>query len=174
MAGHQAPRPAQPFATFGVVVMKKKLTDKTIIGLKAGATPVDYWDELLSGFAVRVGTTGVKSFFVYTRINGTAKRITLKPPFPALGLAEARIKAREIITDAQAGISPEYAPSQAEVGCKVRSTPPRVIHEAPSDNEQDGADVEDQQTIAEAMGSLALAEIEKPQFLAQLLLHRPT
>jgi hypothetical protein len=40
--------------------------------------------------------------------------------------------------------------------------------EGGADNEQDGADVEDQQTIAEAMGSLALAEIEKPQSIAQL------
>ena len=44
--------------------------------------------------------------------------------------------------------------------------PGRPRHEGGANNEQDGADVEDQQTIAEAMGRLALAEIEKPQSLA--------
>ena len=40
-------------------------------------------------------------------------------------------------------------------------------HERGADNEQDGADVEDQQTITEAMGSFAIAEIQKAQSLAQ-------
>ena len=44
--------------------------------------------------------------------------------------------------------------------------PGRPRHEGGADNEQDGDDIEDQQTIAEAMGCLALAEIEKPQSLA--------
>ena len=44
----------------------------------------------MPGFAVRVGTSGTKSFFVYTRIKGVPKRMTLKPQYPALTLADAR------------------------------------------------------------------------------------
>src|SRR5689334_22841881 len=86
----------------------QRLTDKAVRGLKAPSTgQTEYWDELLPGFGVRVGTTGRKSFIVWTRINGEPRRITLKPAYPLLDLAAARDKARRIIADAQAGIGPE-------------------------------------------------------------------
>jgi integrase len=84
----------------------KRLTDKSVRGLKAPSTgQTDYWDELLPGFGIRVGTTGRKSFFVWTRVNGTPERTTLKPPYPLFGLGAAREEARRIIADAQQGIS---------------------------------------------------------------------
>ena len=94
----------------------QKLTDKGIAGLTKQAKPVDYWDAILPGFAVRVGTSGSKSFFVYTRIKGVPKRITLKPQYPALTLADARKQAGQIIADAQAGISPELKKKRSEAG----------------------------------------------------------
>ena len=94
-----------------------KLTDKTLKGLKAPKSgQIDIWDELLSGFGVRIGTTGRKSFFVGTRVNGHYRRITLKPAFPALELAAARAKAKEIIADAQGGIGPEVRKKREEKG----------------------------------------------------------
>ena len=88
--------------------MRVRLTDKTLKGLKAASTgQVDCWDAMLPGFGVRVGTGGRKSFFVGTRINGKYRRITLKPPYPALELAQARKQAQKIIADAAAGIGPE-------------------------------------------------------------------
>jgi integrase len=95
----------------------QKLNDKSLRGLKAPSTgQIDYWDELLPGFGVRVGTTGRKSFFVGTRIRGKYCRITLKPPYPHLDLAAARTKARQIIADAQGGISPELKKRREEKG----------------------------------------------------------
>jgi integrase len=95
----------------------QKLTDKTIRGLQPTKSgQVDYWDELLPGFGVRIGTSGRKSFFVGTRIRGKYQRITLKPSYPHLDLATARIKAREVIADAQGGISPEVKRKRAEKG----------------------------------------------------------
>jgi integrase len=87
----------------------QRFTDNMLKGLKpAPSGQVDYWDELLPGFGVRVGTTGRKSFFVWTRINGKPKRITIKPPYTCDGdLARARSQAKDIIADAQAGIGPE-------------------------------------------------------------------
>jgi integrase len=97
---------------------KQKLTDKMLKGLKPAASgQVDYWDELLPGFGVRVGTTGRKSFFVWTRINGEPKRITIKPPYMGDGdLARARNQAKAIIADAQAGIGPEVRKKREEKG----------------------------------------------------------
>jgi integrase len=95
----------------------QRLTDKTLRGLKAPSTGQrDYWDELLPGFGVRVGTTGRKSFFVWTRINGTPRRVTLKPHYPVLELAAAREKAKAILIDAQAGVAPELRKKQQERG----------------------------------------------------------
>ena len=95
---------------------KLKLTDKGVRGLKPGGEVIDYWDTILPGFAVRVGTSGAKSFFVGVRIKGKYKRITLKPQFPNLELAAARNQARQVISDAQAGISPEVRKRREDKG----------------------------------------------------------
>jgi len=80
---------------------RQTFTDKKLKGLKADPSKaVDYWDELLPGFGVRVGTTGHKAFFVGTRINGKYRRITLKPRYDLLSLADARTKAKAIMVDA--------------------------------------------------------------------------
>jgi len=95
----------------------QRLTDKMLRGLKPAASgQIDVWDELLLGFGVRVGTTGRKSFFVGTRINGRYKRITLKPPYDLLSLADARVKAKAIMSDAHAGIGPELRKKREEKG----------------------------------------------------------
>lgn len=95
----------------------QKLTDKGIRGLETPTTgQVDYWDELLPGFGVRIGTTGRKSFFVGTRVKGRYRRITLKPAFPHLQLAEARAVAKAIIADAQGGVGPELRKKRKEKG----------------------------------------------------------
>jgi integrase len=96
--------------------MRLKLTENGIKGLKAKAQSVDYWDTLLPGFAVRVGTTGAKSFFVGRRVKGKYTRVTLKPQYPALSLADGREKGRQIIADAQTGISPEVRKKRTERG----------------------------------------------------------
>ena len=94
-----------------------KLTDKFLRGLKPPKSgQVDVWDDLLPSFGVRVGTTGRKSFFVGTRIKGKYRRITLKPPYPHLDLATARLKAREVISDAHGGIGPELRQRREERG----------------------------------------------------------
>src|SRR5262249_758267 len=95
----------------------QRFTDKMLKGLKAPSSgQVDYWDELLPGFGVRVGTTGRKSFFVGTRINGKYRRITLKPHYDQLSLADARSMAKAIMSDAHAGIGPELRKKREEKG----------------------------------------------------------
>ena len=77
----------------------------------------------MTGFGVRIGTTGRKSFIVGTRINGDYKRITLKPPYQdrtdgeiRLSLADARSKAKQVIADAQGGVGPELRKKREERG----------------------------------------------------------
>jgi integrase len=94
-----------------------KLTDKFLRGLKPPKSgQLDVWDALLPSFGVRVGTTGRKSFFVGTRIKGKYRRITLKPPYDQLSLADARERAKLIMADAQAGVGPELRKKREEAG----------------------------------------------------------
>ena len=66
---------------------------------------IEYFDELLPSFGLRLSYSGTKSWFVMTRVNGKLIRMTLGK-FPAISLGKAREQAREIITSAQAGIDP--------------------------------------------------------------------
>jgi integrase len=77
---------------------------------------VDYWDRLLPSFGVRVSSGGNKSFVVSTRVNGKFRRFTIKPPFPSIGLVEARAQAVQIIADAKVGITPEVRKKREEKG----------------------------------------------------------
>jgi len=81
-------------------------TDKMLKGLKPRASgQVDVWDAVLPCFGVRVGRK-TKTFFVGVRVNGHYRRITLGR-YDRLSLKDARDKARDIINDAQSGITPE-------------------------------------------------------------------
>jgi hypothetical protein len=95
----------------------QKFTDKMLRGLKAPKSgQIDIWDEVLPSFGVRIGKSGRKSFFVWTRIKGDPRRITLKPAYPELELAAARSKARHIIADAHSGVGPEVRKKREERG----------------------------------------------------------
>ncbi|WP_048710734.1 tyrosine-type recombinase/integrase [Microvirga massiliensis] len=66
---------------------------------------VEYYDAHLPAFGLRVSYSGAKAWFVMTRINGKLTRLTLGR-YPALSLAEAREKARQVIENAKAGGDP--------------------------------------------------------------------
>lgn len=81
-------------------------TARTIASLtrEAGAL-VDYWDESLPGFGVRVSASGRKSWCVYYRIKGRKRRFSIGT-YPAIGLADARDKAKTVLADVARGIDP--------------------------------------------------------------------
>ncbi|UDL88110.1 site-specific integrase [Mesorhizobium sp. PAMC28654] len=88
---------------------KLKLTDATLKALKPPpAGQVDYFDNLLPSFGVRVAFTGTKTFFVFDRVGGKLKRMTIGRygPSPLFGLAEAREKARTFKASAERGADP--------------------------------------------------------------------
>ena len=93
----------------------QKFSSKTLDGLKfTKSGQIDLWDSVLPGFAVRVGKS-TKTFFVGTRVNGKYRRITVGS-YPAIGLADARKRAGEIINDAQRGVGPELRKKREKVG----------------------------------------------------------
>lgn len=77
-----------------------RFVDRTIQALKPGHKRVEYWDDTLPGFGIRVSPVGRKSpkgrktwIVVYRRPNGSVTRLKLGK-FPTVTLAEARLKAK--------------------------------------------------------------------------------
>lgn len=92
--------------------MRKKLSARLVESLPTPpARRVDYWDELLSGFGVRVSHTGRKTWFAMGRVDGEQKRHTIGT-YPKIGLADARDKARDILSQMQLGT---YQATEPEV-----------------------------------------------------------
>ena len=85
---------------------KKKLTDPLVRRLTPPESGrIEYFDQVLPAFGLRVSAKGVKSWFVMTRIDGKLIRVTLGR-FPGLELGPARDKAREALDYASIGIDP--------------------------------------------------------------------
>ena len=85
---------------------RTKLTAASVKRLKPPPSgQVDYFDEILPSFGLRVSKSGVRSWFVMTRVDGKLVRFTLGR-FPVVDLSGARKKARETITLAQSGLDP--------------------------------------------------------------------
>ena len=77
---------------------RENLTDVKVRKTKPAAAGARYdvWDSLVPGLSLRVTETGRKSWTVVGRVNGTTVRATLGP-YPALGVSDARERARETL-----------------------------------------------------------------------------
>lgn len=83
------------------------ITDAKLKGMKPPATGrVELSDMIVPGLRVRISSSGVQSFIVRKRIAGKPSNITLGRYGPRFGLAEARKKARSILSDIEAGGDP--------------------------------------------------------------------
>lgn len=92
---------------------KIKLTDAAVQKLKAPkGGRAEFFDVTLPGFALRVsGATernpeGRRSWCLFYRFGGEQRRITFDPPYPALGLADARRRAGDALQLLAAGKDP--------------------------------------------------------------------
>lgn len=65
----------------------------------------EYFDASFPGLSLRITPRGAKTFALMTRINGRQKRITLGR-WPALGLADARKKATDLLDQIDRGEDP--------------------------------------------------------------------
>ena len=89
------------------------LTDAKIKGLKPPeAGQAEHPDTLVPGLRVRIGRSGAKVFILRKRVSGKVRTITLgRYHERRFALAEARRKARLLISDIEAGADPKL-PSQ--------------------------------------------------------------
>ena len=83
----------------------QKLTVRLLDALKPSKTRVDYFDESLPGFCVRVTKTGVKTFSIMYRHNGRLRRYTIGN-YPPLTLADARRRGKDALRQVELGHDP--------------------------------------------------------------------
>lgn len=84
--------------------MPGKLTDAKLLGLKGPEKgQVEHSDSDVPGLRVRIGVTGAKTFILRKRVAGKVRNITLGRYGPRFGLADARRKARSLISDLESG-----------------------------------------------------------------------
>jgi integrase len=89
------------------ITRRMHFTDRGLKALKPPERPkqVDYFDDSLPGFGLRVSYNGRKSWIVLYRCNGVKARLTLGR-FDLFPLAEAREKARDALKSAARGEDP--------------------------------------------------------------------
>jgi integrase len=124
---------------------KVTLTDAAVQRYKAppGAR-VNYFDASLPGFALRVSgppkakpgkpqptAGGKKAWIFYYRHDGAQKMLTFKPGYPALGLADARLKAHEALKVLKGGNDPAvYEKQESEAAKRQEKEKARYAVEA--------------------------------------------
>src|SRR5690242_20374039 len=94
------------------------LTDAKIKALKPPAPrQVEYPDSLVPGLRVRVGSSGSQPFILRKRVAGGPRNVTLDRYHDRrVTLAEARKKARALISDIEAGAEPAAATGRSKAG----------------------------------------------------------
>ena len=87
-----------------------KLTDRRVQALRTEKVQEEFWDAGFAGgsFGVRVSAQGRKSFVVMYRNGDRLRRMTLGA-YPALKLADARDRAKQIVGDVARGKDPARA-----------------------------------------------------------------
>jgi integrase len=96
--------------------MTGRLTDSKVLGIKAPARgQVEHSDSDVPGLRIRVGSSGAKTFILRKRAAGRLHNITLGRYGPRFGVAEARRKARALISDLEAGKAPPAKRSRGDV-----------------------------------------------------------
>src|ERR1700720_4726358 len=91
----------------GRVSRRIKFTDRSLKAIKPPLKPkqLDYFDESLPGFGLRVSYNGRKSWIVLYRCNGVKGRLTLGR-FDVVPLADAHEQARAALKAAARGDDP--------------------------------------------------------------------
>jgi integrase len=93
---------------------RMRFTNASVAKVRAAGKPTEFFDELLSGFGLRVMPSGSRAFFAMGRINGAVRRYPIGKAH-LIELAEARETARNILRQLAQGIDPEAARREEEV-----------------------------------------------------------
>src|SRR3546814_13323249 len=91
------------------------LTDAKLKGLKSPAAgQLEYCDQAVPGLRVRIGVSGARTFVLRKRVAGKPRNITLGRYSERFGLADARKKARALLSAFEHGADPVAALPQTK------------------------------------------------------------
>lgn len=93
---------------------RARLTDRKIKALTTSEPQTTWWDEVLTGFGIRVTEAGRKTFIVRYRSNGRRPRKTLGT-YPAMTLKKAREEAKKTLSGVTVGEDPAQRMSFKEL-----------------------------------------------------------
>jgi integrase len=107
------------FGTYGAMTRGKttrriRFTDRALKAIKPPPRPLqlDYFDDSLPGFGMRVSYNGRKSWIAVYRVNGQKGRLTIGRA-DLMPLADAREEARQALKEASKGIDPGASKKQS-------------------------------------------------------------
>lgn len=114
----------------GRVSRRVKFTNRSLKAIRAPAKPkqLDYFDDTLPGFGMRVSYKGRKSWIVLYRCNGLKGRLTLGR-FDIVPLADAREQAREALKAATKGEDPSLRKNRDRESPTLKQLVDRYIAE---------------------------------------------
>ncbi len=105
-----------------------QFTEKQIQALKPKEQRYDIREKSGSGFAVRVFTSGEKSWIFFYNFEGRKRRMTLGS-YPALSLSEARSLHRNALTILAHGNDPGLSKQKEKLETRLSATIEALIHE---------------------------------------------
>src|SRR5262245_20502703 len=85
---------------------KMQLNARKVEALLPGSKRTQIFDKNQPNLALRIGTSGVKTWSVVYEWHGRMKRFTIGT-YPAVSLADARSRAREALRDVSRGDDPQ-------------------------------------------------------------------
>ena len=106
----------------------RKLTNRTVEGIRGNGADAVYWDGELTGFGLRIRASGRKNYIVQTRVRGRLRWFTIGAHGP-LSAAEARVRALEILALAKKGVDPRDAAAEPEDMPSVAQLAHRFLNE---------------------------------------------
>lgn len=108
--------------------MATRLTDAKLQGLKAPERgQVEHSDSDVPGLRVRIGVSGAKSFILRKRVAGKVRNISLGRYGPRFGIADARRKARALLSDIEAGRGVASAAVRSEAPATIAALLPDYL-----------------------------------------------
>lgn len=99
------------------------------LGVPDGKEREEYFDKTMPGFGLRVTRSGHRTWIYLYRHKGEPRRYTFRPPYPQLGLAEAKQQARAIRSRVSNGEDPATEKTKERAGETVRDITTLYIDE---------------------------------------------
>ena len=107
---------------------RQRLTARFVETVKPGRARREYFDENVVGLALRVSSSGIKSWVLFYRQHGRLRRWTIGR-YPTLSLADARERARAGLRDALSGEDPARSKREAREATTFADLAERYLSE---------------------------------------------